>query len=91
MNYDMFYGHIDQQFNYNTEDYYFIPEIFDHFEKEYRKSDYFYKLFIDSLDLGVITNVTKDNERDYGKGVHSDYYKVIDEKKFMLARLKYGF
>jgi hypothetical protein len=85
-------GHVNQQFYADEmKDFHFIPEIFDHFEKQYRKSDYLYRMFIDSLDLGVVTNVTNANEHDYGKGVHSDYYKIIDEKKFMLARLKYGF
>jgi hypothetical protein len=69
---------------------YFIPEVFDVFEKEYKKSNLFYRAFIDSKDLGLIANITNANEKDYGKGIHSDYYKIVDEKKWLLAKIKYG-
>lgn len=71
-------------------DYYFIPEVYDVFEKEYKKSDLFYRAFINSKDLGLIANLTNTNERDYGRGIHSDYYKIVDEKKWLLAKIKYG-
>ena len=71
-------------------DYNFIPEVYDVFEKEYKKSDLFYRAFINSKDLGLITTTTNANERDYGKGIHCDYYKIVDEKKWMLVKIKYG-
>jgi hypothetical protein len=71
-------------------DYYFIPEVFDVFENEYYISTKLYKRFIEDKDLGLVTNVTKDNEATYGREIRSDYYMVVDEKKWMLAKIKYG-
>lgn len=71
-------------------DYYFIPEVFDTFATEYRRSTILYKKFIEDKDLGLVTNVTKANEATYGREIRSDYYKIVDEKKWMLAKLKYG-
>jgi hypothetical protein len=74
----------------NLEDYYFIPEVFDKFEKEYRKSGMMYREFINLKELGLLANVTKENEQHYGIGVHSDYYKILDDKQWFLAKIKYG-
>lgn len=72
------------------EDCEFIPRVYDFFEKEYQQSNSFYNEFIRGKDLGLQPIVSKENENNYGRGIHSDYYKVINEKKWMLARLKYG-
>ena len=73
----------------DLQDYDFYPEIYDYFKKEYDRSELFYQAFIESKDLGLVTAVTKVNERDYGHSIHSDYYMIVDEKKWMLAKIKY--
>lgn len=70
--------------------YIFIPGVYDKLQAEYNSSNLLYRAFIVSKDLGLITNVTTDNESIYGKDIHTDYYKIIDEKKWLLTRLKYG-
>lgn len=72
-------------------DFLFIPEVFDAFENEWKKSGILYRDFINKKELGLLANVTKENEYDWGIGVHSDYYKVVDEKQWFLAKIKYGF
>jgi hypothetical protein len=74
----------------NNEDYIFIPEIYDLFENEYKSSVLLYPAFIDDKDLGVKTSITKENEMMYGREIHCDYYKIVDEQKFFLAKIKYG-
>jgi hypothetical protein len=74
----------------NPEDYDFIPEVFDKFEHEYKKSGLMYRAFINQKELGLLANVTKENEQHYGFGVHSDYYKIVDEQQWFLAKIKYG-
>jgi hypothetical protein len=39
--------------------------------------------FIESLDLGIISN--------YNSDFKFIYYTIVDEKKWFLAKLKYGF
>lgn len=68
----------------------FIPSVYDYFEKEYQQSKFLYNEFIRIKDLGLQPIVSKENENNYGRSIHSDYYKVINEKKWLLARLKYG-
>jgi len=74
----------------NIDDYYFFPEVFDKFETKWKKNRLLYREFINSKELGLLANVTKENERNYGIGVHSDYYKILDEKQWFLAKIKYG-
>jgi hypothetical protein len=68
----------------------FIPSVYDYFEKEYKSCKDVYNNFIANKDLGLQAIVSKENEHNYGRGIHSDYYRVIDKKKWMLSRLKYG-
>lgn len=75
---------------HHVDDCIFIPEVFDKFETEWKKSRLLYREFINSKELGLLANVTKENERNYGIGVHSDYYKVLDQKQWFLAKIKYG-
>ena len=50
---------------------------------EYAKvyDDYMYKEFIDFLDIGIKNRLTSDG---------TDMYEIIDEKKWFLAKIKYG-
>jgi len=68
----------------------FIPEVYDHFVNEYKQSGMLYSQFVFEKNLGLIANITKATEEQYGFGVHSDYYKIVDDKQWMLAKLKYG-
>lgn len=69
----------------------FIPRIYDHFRGSYKKSNKFYKAFVKSLDIGVLPCVSLLNECLYKKEIHSDYYYVTNEKKWLISKLKYGF
>jgi hypothetical protein len=69
----------------------YIPEIYDCFKEKYRESFLSYNGFIASLGIGVKTFISEENENDYGKKIYTDRYLIVDEHKFMLSRLKYGF
>jgi hypothetical protein len=73
-----------------SKDFVFIPEICDRFVDEYRLSDLLYREFIESKDIGVITTIDDEQERIYGKDIRCDYYKIVDQEKFFLAKIKYG-
>lgn len=83
------YAHISLEHIIETMngDMYFIPEIYDRFEKEYNASPLWYTEFIEQKDLGVKTN---NIPTMYGKGIHTDYYKILDEQKWFLNKIKYG-
>jgi hypothetical protein len=59
---------------------------FNDVEIYYKFRDIFYKqkknwyLFIKELDIGIIS-----------LNYHHNLYKIIDEKKWLLAKIKYGF
>jgi hypothetical protein len=72
------------------DEYVFVPEVYDHFKLEYKSSDMLYTSFINSKQLGLLTAITKENELFYGKEIHCDYYKIVDEKQWFLAKIKYG-
>jgi len=72
------------------DEYVFIPEVYDHFKHEYNSSDMLYTSFINSKQLGVLTAITKENELLYGKEIHCDYYKIVDERQWFLIKIKYG-
>jgi len=56
--------------------------IYIHFRNEYysNKNNHIWNNFIESKDLGVIC-----------LSYLNDEYKIIDKKKWMLTKLKYGF
>ena len=47
---------------------------------EYTVSECNYALFIERKDMGIISI-----------DLTGDFYKVVDEKKWLLSKLKYGF
>ncbi len=57
----------------------FIPELYHKFKFEYFKSSLSWKEFIIAKDIGLIT------------GESFFFYEIIDEKKWLLSKLKYGF
>jgi hypothetical protein len=80
----------DRKFFADEHEYTFMPEIYDRFKEEYNASDLLYRSFIESKNLGLLTAITNENERIYKSEIRSDYYKVIDKQKYMLAKIKYG-
>ena len=62
-----------------------LPEIYVRFSGEWQlvMEDMEWGCFVISLDLGVIC--------DPKASASSDWYIVVDEKKWFLNRLKYGF
>jgi len=72
--------------------YIFIPEVYNMLKEEWNTSNILYSKFIQSKDLGIETNhELLTAEERYGLEVHTDYYKIVDDKKWMINRLKYGF
>jgi hypothetical protein len=62
-------------------DYFYSFMIYRTFDFEYQASDFSnFAEFIKSKDLGITTQVPYD-----------DIYKIVDEKKWLLAKIKYGF
>ena len=74
-------------------DYTFIPRVYDLFKRDWKCSKEFYSEFIKSKDFGIETNHTlKETEMQNGnEQLYTDYYKIVDEKKWLLTKLKYGF
>ena len=79
-----------QQWNVDLTGFDFFPEVYDLFEDEYKQSGILYREFIELQDLGVLVNITEENEKIYGREIFTDYYKVVDHKKWLLARIKHG-
>lgn len=70
----------------------FIPTIYDHFKDEYRNNkELLYTDFIKSKDLGVMSCVVEESAKMYKGEIHSDYYYITNNKKWLLSKLKYAF
>lgn len=83
-----------EYFNDNIQNdvFIFIPDIYDFFKEEYMNNkDLLYNDFIKSKDLGVESCVSEENEKMYKNKIHSDYYYITNNKKWLLSKLKYAF
>ncbi len=53
-------------------------KIYFHFQKEFAECSLRYQEFIKTKDIGVVF-------------VHSNNYNIVDNKKWVFSRIKYGF
>ncbi len=75
-----------------TLEYIFIPKVYDILQEEWMSSNIYYSKFIQLKDLGIEPNHELSiAEKNYFEKVHTDFYKIVDEKKWILNKLKYAF
>lgn len=68
----------------------FVPAIYDALKEEYKTTHLMYRAFIESKQLGVVPNVTLENERIHKRGIFSDYYTIVDPRRWLLTKIRYG-
>jgi hypothetical protein len=74
-----------------SKQYDFIPKIYDMFKDEWNTSHMKYSKFIKEKSMGVLVNPTLiERENEFDSSLYTDYYNIIDKKKWMLFKLKYG-
>ena len=86
-------NHVQHRF-LGQETYYFIPEIYDAYGKEYHtKKNYMlgdididWMMFVAGLDLGVLPYTPEVNMH----GARSDYFRIVDTHKFLLTSIRLG-
>jgi hypothetical protein len=71
--------------------YAFLPDVFNFLKEEWKSSNTLYSKFIQDKNIGLETNhELLMAESRWGLDVYTDFYKIIDEKKWTLNRIKYG-
>lgn len=81
---------------------FYIPTIYEHFgtlflqQLNEAKHNLLYSTFIKQLNLGVVAYTSTQKEVLYRVGVdyqhllHTDYYNIVDNKKWLFSKLKYS-
>ena len=80
---------------------FYIPTIYEHFGAQFiQQNDADYKLlystFIKQLNLGVVAYTSTQKEVLYPINVnyqhlfHTDYYNIVDDKRWLFSKLKYA-